>query len=133
MLINVSQDDYALKYRAGVPPPRPNGPKRVTEYQMQFKWRDRVGAVPMLAAEQAILPIYYVFILYCRLGGAHVQHKSRTFSFRKLPSCDEIQRIPEKFSGDLGSAECKLKYRLLELARLSWNAARHCEIQKQKC
>ncbi len=46
------QADYAMKYKAGIAPPRPKGPKRVSEYQMQFKWKDGKQSSPLLAAEQ---------------------------------------------------------------------------------
>ncbi len=46
------QADYAMKYKAGIAPPRPKGPKRVSEYQMQFKWREGKQSSPLLAAEQ---------------------------------------------------------------------------------
>ena len=46
------QADYAMKYRAGVAPPRPRGPKRLSEYQLQYKWKDGAHVSPLLAAEQ---------------------------------------------------------------------------------
>ena len=41
-----------MKYRAGIAPPRPRGPKRLSEYQMQYKWKDVPNNTPLLAAEQ---------------------------------------------------------------------------------
>ncbi|XP_013379477.1 serine/arginine repetitive matrix protein 1 [Lingula anatina] len=46
--------DYAMKYRAGVPPPRPKNPKRVSEYQKEFSWKKPVESVPLLQAEQVV-------------------------------------------------------------------------------
>ena len=41
-----------MKYKAGIPPPRPKSNKRLSEYQLQFKWRDAVPSAPLIAAEQ---------------------------------------------------------------------------------
>ena len=41
-----------MKYRAGVPPPRPKGHKRVSEYNKAFHWKTPVEQSPLLAAEQ---------------------------------------------------------------------------------
>ncbi|XP_064633110.1 nuclear protein MDM1-like isoform X2 [Lineus longissimus] len=46
--------DYGMKYRAGVAPKRPEGPKRVSEYKKAFEWRDPVQVAPLLAAEQLV-------------------------------------------------------------------------------
>lgn len=46
--------DYAMKYKAGIPPPRPRGPKRVSEYQIQYAWKRPVGVSPLLDAEQLV-------------------------------------------------------------------------------
>ncbi|CAL1544790.1 unnamed protein product, partial [Lymnaea stagnalis] len=44
--------DYALKYKAGVAPPRPL--QRVSEYQKQFQWKNGLKTSPLLAAEQIV-------------------------------------------------------------------------------
>lgn len=41
-----------MKYRAGIAPPRPRGPKRLSEYQMQYKWKEGLTSSPLIAAEQ---------------------------------------------------------------------------------
>ncbi|XP_005097853.1 nuclear protein MDM1 isoform X2 [Aplysia californica] len=44
--------EYALKYKAGVAPPRPV--KKFSEYQRQFQWKDGMKASPLLAAEEIV-------------------------------------------------------------------------------
>ncbi|XP_059148579.1 nuclear protein MDM1-like isoform X2 [Physella acuta] len=44
--------DYALKYKAGVAPPR--GLQKMSEYQKQFQWKQGLKASPLLAAEQIV-------------------------------------------------------------------------------
>ncbi|ELU03143.1 hypothetical protein CAPTEDRAFT_223023, partial [Capitella teleta] len=46
--------NYAMKYRSGVAPPRSRGPKRLSEYQLQFKWMKGVANSPLLAADQVV-------------------------------------------------------------------------------
>ena len=46
------QANYALKYKSGVAAPRMRGPKRMSEYAMQFTWKKGMAASPLLAAEQ---------------------------------------------------------------------------------
>ena len=60
MLCNIFQSDYAMKYRAGIAPPRPRGPKRLTEYQKRFQWFDPVASSPLLAAEQVCIVTRHV-------------------------------------------------------------------------
>ncbi|CAH1782606.1 unnamed protein product [Owenia fusiformis] len=45
---------YAMQYRAGVPPKRAVGPKRLSEYQKEFAWKNAAENSPLLAAEQVI-------------------------------------------------------------------------------
>ena len=51
----VLKADYAMKYRSGIAPPRPKGPKRLSEYQLQYKWKDAAYNSPLLAAEQVCM------------------------------------------------------------------------------
>ncbi|OWF51431.1 nuclear protein MDM1-like isoform X2 [Mizuhopecten yessoensis] len=44
--------EYALKYKAGVAPPRPK--RKVSEYQKSFDWKVGGKASPLLAAEQIV-------------------------------------------------------------------------------
>ncbi|XP_069140826.1 nuclear protein MDM1-like [Argopecten irradians] len=44
--------DFALKYKAGIAPPRPK--RKVSEYQKSFDWKTGGKASPLLAAEQVV-------------------------------------------------------------------------------
>ena len=43
-----------MQYKHGIAAPREQGPKRLSEYQKQFKWKKSEMASPMLAAEQVV-------------------------------------------------------------------------------
>lgn len=44
-----------MKYRAGLSPPRKTNPKRKSEYNNKFDWKNPVESTPILAAEQVKL------------------------------------------------------------------------------
>ena len=47
-----NDDDYALKYHLGLVPRRSNEPKRRSEYQRQFQWRNLEHNSPLMCASQ---------------------------------------------------------------------------------
>ena len=51
-----------MKYRAGIAPPRSKGPKRLSEYQLQYKWKDAAYNSPLLAAEQVCIEFFSILI-----------------------------------------------------------------------
>ncbi|XP_064605054.1 nuclear protein MDM1-like isoform X2 [Liolophura sinensis] len=48
----VSEPNYGLKYKAGVAPPRPKVPLRLTEYQREFEWKKPYKQSPLLNADK---------------------------------------------------------------------------------
>ncbi|XP_041348535.1 nuclear protein MDM1-like isoform X2 [Gigantopelta aegis] len=44
--------EYAMKYKAGIVPPRPG--KKMTEYQREFEWKNGIKSSPLLAAQDML-------------------------------------------------------------------------------
>lgn len=63
VILFIFQSNYAMQYKAGVAPPRVKGPKRQSEYAMQFTWKKGVMASPLLDAEQVQTVAYILIIL----------------------------------------------------------------------
>jgi len=58
-----ADDDYAVKYRLGLVPRRSNEPKRKSEYQRQFQWRNFERNSPLMSASQ-VTTVYLVTYLF---------------------------------------------------------------------
>ena len=43
------QADYAMKYKAGIVPPRQS--QKMSEYQREFEWKQGIKSSPLLAAQ----------------------------------------------------------------------------------
>lgn len=54
LLLRWLQDNYVMRYKAGVAPPRQSN-KRKSEYAYKFDWKRPVESTPILAADQVRL------------------------------------------------------------------------------
>ena len=64
------QANYALKYKTGIAPPRSRGPKRVSEYSLQFTWKKGLSSSPLIDAEQVDIHDFITLLIYfiCTYG-----------------------------------------------------------------
>ena len=55
-----ADQDYAVKYRLGLVPRRSNEPKRRSEYQRQFQWRNFEQNSPLMSAAQVLTTLHVI-------------------------------------------------------------------------